>query len=242
MKALVFGSDPFVIAAMRLGLRYGSGVSVVGALDRGGSLAPALRETEPAVVVIDAGAYPDRLVERLRDVAEEHPEALVIVLAAALDAELLEEAAEHGALVCLGTAAVLRRLEPLLAGAIQRDGEPGYVGLGATGAGAAADAVQPPANVTPDCPLTEREREILCVVAEGHTSADIARELWVTEQTVKFHLSNIYRKLGVSNRTEASRYALVNGMVTLPRRETADMPPTSIQDDFDARRLAHTAG
>jgi hypothetical protein len=79
-------------------------------------------------------------------------------------------------------------------------------------------------------------------VAEGHTNARIGRLLWVTEQTVKFHLSNIYRKLGVSNRTEASRYALVNGMVTLPRRETADMTPTSIQDDFDTRRLAHTAG
>jgi DNA-binding CsgD family transcriptional regulator len=38
--------------------------------------------------------------------------------------------------------------------------------------------------------------------------------LWVTEQTVKFHLSNIYRKLGVSNRTEASRWAQLNGLLT----------------------------
>ena len=45
------------------------------------------------------------------------------------------------------------------------------------------------------------------------TNARIGRELWVTEQTVKFHLSNVYRKLGVSNRTEASRFAHVNGLV-----------------------------
>jgi len=38
--------------------------------------------------------------------------------------------------------------------------------------------------------------------------------LWVTEQTVKFHLSNIYRKLGVSNRTEASRWAQLNGLLS----------------------------
>jgi hypothetical protein len=49
-------------------------------------------------------------------------------------------------------------------------------------------------------------------VAEGHTNARIGRDLWVTEQTVKFHLSNIYRKLGVSNRTEASRYVLLNNL------------------------------
>jgi len=61
--------------------------------------------------------------------------------------------------------------------------------------------------------LTAREREILGLVAEGLTNARIGRELWVTEQTVKFHLSNIYRKLGVSNRTEASRFAYTHGLL-----------------------------
>ena len=54
--------------------------------------------------------------------------------------------------------------------------------------------------------LTPRELEILQLVAEGHSNAELARMLWVTEQTVKFHLSNVYRKLEVSNRTEASRW------------------------------------
>jgi DNA-binding NarL/FixJ family response regulator len=61
--------------------------------------------------------------------------------------------------------------------------------------------------------LTEREREILRLVAEGHSNAQLARMLWVTEQTVKFHLSNIYRKLDVANRTEASRWAQVHGLL-----------------------------
>ena len=65
--------------------------------------------------------------------------------------------------------------------------------------------------------LTAREREILGLVADGLTNAD-RTQLWVTEQTVKFHLSNIYRKLAVSNRTEASRYAFTHGMLRRGRR------------------------
>jgi DNA-binding NarL/FixJ family response regulator len=61
--------------------------------------------------------------------------------------------------------------------------------------------------------LTRRELEILKLAAEGHSNAALARMLWVTEQTVKFHLSNVYRKLEVTNRTEASRWAQVNGLL-----------------------------
>jgi DNA-binding NarL/FixJ family response regulator len=62
--------------------------------------------------------------------------------------------------------------------------------------------------------LTRRELEILRIVAEGHSNAELAKMLWVTEQTVKFHLSNIYRKLNVANRTEASRWAQLHGLLT----------------------------
>lgn len=52
--------------------------------------------------------------------------------------------------------------------------------------------------------LTDREREVLALVAEGHTNATVAQRLKVSENTVKFHLQNLYLKLGVSNRTEAA--------------------------------------
>jgi DNA-binding NarL/FixJ family response regulator len=72
-----------------------------------------------------------------------------------------------------------------------------------------------PAQLLPrDVPeLTRRELEILRLVAEGYSNAKLAQQLWVTEQTIKFHLSNIYRKLDVSNRTEASRWAQLHGVV-----------------------------
>jgi len=64
--------------------------------------------------------------------------------------------------------------------------------------------------------LTARELEILQLVASGDSNRRIAQRLWVTEQTVKFHLSNVYRKLGVSNRTEASHVAHQRNMLASP--------------------------
>ncbi len=61
--------------------------------------------------------------------------------------------------------------------------------------------------------LTTREREVLALASRGMSNAQIAGTLFVTEQTVKFHLSNIYRKLGVHNRTEASHRAARTGML-----------------------------
>jgi DNA-binding NarL/FixJ family response regulator len=79
--------------------------------------------------------------------------------------------------------------------------------------GSNGSAPSAPAGDEDGVDLTRREREILGLVAEGHSNRELARMLWVTEQTVKFHLSNIYRKLDVANRTEASRWAHRHGLV-----------------------------
>ena len=74
--------------------------------------------------------------------------------------------------------------------------------------GASADA-----NAALPEPLTPRELEILRMVAGGASNGRIAKTLWLAEQTVKYHLSNTYRKLGVANRTQASHYAHVHGLL-----------------------------
>jgi DNA-binding NarL/FixJ family response regulator len=81
---------------------------------------------------------------------------------------------------------------------------------------AAAQAARVATEEVPD--LTRRELEILQLVAEGHSNTQLAKMLWVTEQTVKFHLSNVYRKLDVANRTEASRWAQLHGLLTSPQK------------------------
>jgi DNA-binding NarL/FixJ family response regulator len=75
------------------------------------------------------------------------------------------------------------------------------------------ESVGPPAPAPAAAPpLTERERSILAAVAAGMTTAAISRELWISEHTIKFHLTNIYRKLGVTNRAGAVRFAIENGL------------------------------
>ena len=89
-----------------------------------------------------------------------------------------------------------------------------YVAL----ANRATAAAAPAPNSDAGADLTRRELEILQLVAEGFSNSQLAKMLWVTEQTVKFHLSNIYRKLDVANRTEASRWAQLNGLLSAESR------------------------
>ena len=64
--------------------------------------------------------------------------------------------------------------------------------------------------------LTEREVAILTELASGKSNDEIAKELWVTQQTVKFHLTNVYRKLGAKNRADAVRQAYQLGLIQRP--------------------------
>jgi DNA-binding NarL/FixJ family response regulator len=66
-----------------------------------------------------------------------------------------------------------------------------------------------------DSPLTEREREVLQLMAEGKENAEIAAELVITERTVKFHVGNIYAKLGATSRTAAVVKAIQQNWVTV---------------------------
>ncbi len=63
--------------------------------------------------------------------------------------------------------------------------------------------------------LTQREVEVLRIITQGKSNREIGDELVIAESTVRRHVSNIYDKIGVSNRTEAARFALAQGLVAL---------------------------
>jgi DNA-binding NarL/FixJ family response regulator len=247
MKRLfIVGSDSFIVHAMRFALEFAPDANVFGVIHGQGRVGETIRQARPDVVIVDGVHRLQPHAQRLPEIREEAPGAMIILLSGPLDDASLRTALEAGAVVCMSASLPVAEVETpsetttprALVAAIAR--EP--IHAVANGTPRQEPRENAPLPVAEPSPLTARELEILRAVAEGHTNARIGRLLWVTEQTVKFHLSNIYRKLGVTNRTEASRYAMVNGMVTLPRREPADMSPTSIRDDFEARRLAHTAG
>jgi DNA-binding NarL/FixJ family response regulator len=242
-RVFIIGSDSFIVPAMQFALEFAPDANVFGATHGQGRVGEAIRQARPDVVIVDGVHRVQPHAQRLPEIREEAPGAIIVLLSGPLDEASLRAALEAGAVVCMSASLPVAEVQKpaetapprALVAAIAR--QPIHAVANGT-----APRETPPLPVAAPNPLTARELEILGAVAEGHTNARIGRLLWVTEQTVKFHLSNIYRKLGVSNRTEASRYALVNGMVTLPRRETADMSPTATGDNFEAMRLAHNVG
>ncbi len=200
MKRLMIVADhSFVVQAIRLALRQTAGFQVVGFVDGRGSVRDSLVELRPDVVLVDDMQESENALARLREIEVELPAAKALLLTMRMDSDWLDKAFGAGA-----HAVVSKTVHPVSLGTLLREISHGNVALRHEPAAPAAPLV--------DCPLTDRELEILKLVAEGYTNGRIARELWVTEQTVKFHLSNTYRKLGVANRTEASRYAHLHSL------------------------------
>jgi DNA-binding NarL/FixJ family response regulator len=147
----------------------------------------------------------------LRRARERVPGLKAIVVSMYQDAEHIDAALEAGA-----EAYVLKTAHPNdIAAAIRQSFEHSVYmgGKRPAVAPAASNGSAPKQQADESYGLTRRELEILQLVAEGRSNAQLAKMLWVTEQTVKFHLSNIYRKLDVANRTEASRWAQVQGLL-----------------------------
>lgn len=85
-------------------------------------------------------------------------------------------------------------------------------------------SAQPASAPSEQPPLSEREHEILKLVAHGSTNAQIAHHLAISENTVKVHLRNIFDKLQVQSRTEAAMQAIQHGWVTLAQSIRPDQP------------------
>jgi DNA-binding NarL/FixJ family response regulator len=212
--AVVLDEQPLWLEAMEQLLRK-VGVSIVGKTTNPAEALELVEEHRPDILLADFGVSDGDLdaVDCVRKAQELHPELRTVVLSGTAQPYQIESAFAAGASVfCVKTAAQ----DDLIAGIRQAFEASIYLAHSAT----APAPVGPVASQTaPE--LTRRETEILRLVAEGHSNSQLARMLWVTEQTVKFHLSNIYRKLDVANRTEASRWAQLRGLLPEVAAKTA---------------------
>jgi DNA-binding NarL/FixJ family response regulator len=199
MKRLLIVADhPLAVQAIRLALRQSGGFQLVGFLGGHAQIRAQLFELRPDVVLVGETQERADAMARLEEVAEVLPDVERLLLIREMDDDVIEAAFDAGANAVLSSA-----MHAAALGALLRETVRGNVVHRHRRLRPAGDA----------CPLTAREVEILGLAAQGYTNGRIARRLWITEQTVKFHLSNTYRKLGVTNRTEASRYAYVNLLV-----------------------------
>jgi DNA-binding NarL/FixJ family response regulator len=214
MKRLVLIADhPMVVQAVRLALRHTAGFRVVASLDGRVPAGEQLSDVRPEVVLIDEMCQRTNALARIREAARDAPGAKTVLLTTGLDDAALDDAFAAGA-----CAVISRQLHPVTLGTLLREVVHGNV--------VHAPRRTPAEPVALPSPLTARELEVLRLVAEGHTNGRVALALSVSEQTVKFHLCNIYRKLGVGNRTEATRHAHLHALVSqLPAPRPA--PPAA---------------
>jgi DNA-binding NarL/FixJ family response regulator len=191
--------NSFAAQSIRLALRQTVGFQMIGFVDGRQPIDDLVIDAHPDIVVIDDMQESEHTLARLAELAAGVPDAKRILLSLHMDETSLAAAFGAGA-----EAVISKSMHPVSLATLLRE----------ISRDAVVHAPQRKAPSTrTDCPLTDRELEILRLVARGFTNGRIARELWVTEQTVKFHLSNTYRKLGVANRTEASRYAHLNDLM-----------------------------
>lgn len=180
-------------------------IDLVGAATSTSTALTLLQEHRPDLLVTEID-LPEGLDAALRMIAigrREAPKLTVIVLSGTDDRGIIDAAFDRGA-----SAYVLKTSDPdAIATAIRQAFEPSLY---------LARPHDRTVTTTDDRvlrKLTRRELEILELVSGGRSNRQVAEILWVADQTVKFHLANIYRKLGVRSRFEAARWARENGML-----------------------------
>jgi DNA-binding NarL/FixJ family response regulator len=209
MRVLIVAAHAAAAQNVRRMLGFTPSLTLLGWLDASRPYrTPMARDVD--VIVLHDGAGMEMVLSRASELRGAHPDAKLILLAGDTSSDALAEAGANGLHAVVSTAA-----SASVVGVLVREVAAGRVFHFGPAPRAVSDA--PERQV-----LTNRELEMLRLVAGGLSNSRIAAQLWVTEQTVKFHLSNVYRKLGLSNRTQAAHYAFLHGLV-----DTTDVPPPS---------------
>ncbi len=204
MRVLLADDHRLIIEGVRRALEETPDFEVVGECSSGSQVLPMVGRTNPDVVLLDLRMPGADGLSCLTRIRSQYPAVKVVILSASTDETVIANVLKKGA-----SAYVVKSVNPVDLPSVLRQAVEGTV-FTAVGL---PDADDSPARAAG---LTERETAILAALARGLSNEAIAKELWVAEQTVKFHLTKIYRKLGVANRTEAARLAYQNGLVESP--------------------------
>jgi len=179
-------------------------VELVGAAANGDEAVSLSAEREPDVVLMDLEMPMLDGIEATRRIRAAQPEVAVVVLTSFSDRERILSALDAGAAGYL-----LKDAEPdVLAHAIQAAAR-GEAPLDPKAARALLSARR---ASTPAHELSDREREVLAMVAEGLPNKLIAQQLGISEKTVKAHLTSVFRQIGVTDRTQAALWAQRHGV------------------------------
>jgi DNA-binding NarL/FixJ family response regulator len=192
-------------------------IEVVGEAANGGEALERLRAMDaagnaPDVVLMDLAMEPFDGVTATRELRATMPEVEVVAVTSLIDQSRVQAALEAGA-----SGYLIKDAAPEELALAIRAAQRGEVHLDAAVARRLMESLSArDAAPDPFGELSDRELEILRLIAEGHANKEIARRLVISERTARTHVSNILRKLGLSSRTQAALLAVREGLATPP--------------------------
>jgi DNA-binding NarL/FixJ family response regulator len=201
LRVLLADDHKLVLEAVERALEKSEDFTVVATTDSGARIADLVARHHPDIVVLDLHMPEVDGLQALDQIRARDRDIKVVILSATTDHTAIQSALARGA-----NGFILKSVNPVdLPSALRQihDGTVFHPGM---------QAAAPTASAADAAGLTDREVTLVRALARGLSNKEISKELWITEQTVKFHLSNIYRKLDVSNRTGAVRWAHEHGL------------------------------
>src|SRR5437773_1967146 len=203
LRILLADDHALMLEAIKLAFDHDADLEIVGEAESGSQLLPLINRTNPDVVILDLQMPGIDGVTCIKLIRQRCPWVRTVVLSAYDSDEVIEAALGAGA-----DAFISKSIDPAELAAALRQGLEKPV----------ARAIGRTRHIHPavaEKGLSKRELDVLRALAEGKSNKEIARTLWLAQQTVKFHLTSIYRKLDVNSRTQAVNWAYQHGLVEL---------------------------
>ncbi len=224
IRLAVADPHPLLLAGIKAILGGADGIEIVGETHSASDVLGLVGLTSPDVVLLDIGFGALDDYSCLRELRAEFPETRVVVLSSNAQAAELRKVFKRGV-----SAFILKTIDTAdLADAIRR---------AATATVFAPFGPLPtPASAIGQAGLTRRETEVLRALCDGASNQEIALDLTISDRTVKYHLSSVYRKLGVRGRAAAVRWMYERGIHEFPQTQIEVPGPKENPDLHVARR------
>jgi NarL family two-component system response regulator LiaR len=211
IRVLIADDHKLIRAGIRALLESEVEIEVIGEAADGLETITKVRALKPDVTLLDLQMPNKTGIEAIEEIKRENPQARILVLTSYADDARVFMAMKAGALGYLLKESSTNELVQAIHNV--------HNGEYALHPSVARKLVQELRRPTPllsfDEPLTEREAEVLLLVARGLSNQEVADVLAIRERTVSTHVSNILNKLHLANRTQATLYALKEGLITL---------------------------
>jgi NarL family two-component system response regulator LiaR len=205
IKVLVVDDHPVVRDGLMLMLSVSPGMACIGQAENGEQAVRQCTELKPDIVLMDLMMPGMDGVTATRIIHQKYPGIQVVALTTFDDKELVQKALRAGAISYLLKNSSMEAITDTINDA--------FIGKTKISSEAIQSLIELEDGDRQETQLTNREQEILTLMAQGLKNATIAEKLYISEATARFHVSNILRKLGASNRAQAVRIAIERGLI-----------------------------